>query len=439
MTSAMHASHDPDSSAAQACLLLSAHTGPDFTTGAAAALLDTDTSTAGELIATLTGAGLLIETSPARWHAPRSGDHGERLASSGDAAMDLHAATARGIDYYLRGSAAADLLINPGRLRIAAAFGLPALNRPAHAGPAEALAWCDTEQANLLHAQHTAASHGLHSLAWQFADTLWGWCTRRHRYPEWAALCETALDSAHLCGDARAEVLAAVRLASCHIASGDTPAAATISQRAIQIAWANGDRAGEGSACEHAAMCALADGNYPAAIMHCNRGLACWQRITGHRRPEALLERLLGRAYAALGDHQQAAVHLDTALAIFTDLGERYHSARTQYYIAATRLAASPSSEHPAEVITLLEQARPLLRAEDHPLSLADLLLALADAHTRAGDTGQANACLQEATALHLRLNLPPAHPARAAASTIARHLATSPSSEQPPHGDQHA
>lgn len=430
----MHASHDDlDSSTARACVLLSAHTGPGFTAGAAAALLDMGAGTVRDLIAALTEAGLLIEITPGRWHVPRAAREGAQgPATFSDATGELTAATGRVIDYYLRGSAAADLLINPGRLRIAAAFALPALNRPAHPSPAAALAWCDTELANLLQAQRTAAGHGLHALAWQFADTMWGWCTHRQRIDEWAALCETAIDSAHLCGDARAEVMAAVRLASCQLAAGDTPAAATIARRAIATAWANGDRAGKGSAHEHAAMCALATSDYATAIEHCTRGLACWRRITGHRRPEALLERLLGRAYAGLGDYQQATVHLDTALGIFEDLGERYHAARTQHYIATIHLASSPGSEHASEAITLLEHARPLLRAEDHPLSLADLLTSLADAYLRAGNPGPASACLQEATALHLQLNLPPAHPARARASAITRQLAAT--SNQPPH-----
>jgi tetratricopeptide (TPR) repeat protein len=409
---------DLDPSDLNAFWLLSTHPGPDFTGPAAAALLDTDPADAGRLIAVLAGAGLLALASPGRWHlAAEASQHtpgpegipGERAA-----------ATARIIEYYLRASAAADLLINPGRLRIAAAFALPSRDQPAHVSPAAALAWCDSERASLLHAQQAAADNERHDLSWQFADTLWGWLSHRHTYPEWESVCETAIESAHTCGDARGEVTAAVRLASCQLAQGDTPAAATIATQAIHTAWASGDRAGEGSAREHAALCALAGGDYHGAIEHATRGLACWQHITPHRRAQALLERLLGRAYAGLGDYQQATAHLGTALAIFTELGERYPTARTQYWIAATRLASSPGGQHAAEVIALLEQARPLLRAEDHPLSLADLLTTLADAHNRAGDTSQARACLQEATALLEQLSLPTGHPARTRTTAVA-------------------
>jgi hypothetical protein len=58
-------------------------------------------------------------------------------------------------------------------LRIAAASALPGRDQPAHASPAAALAWCDTEQANLLHAQQAATDNERHDLSWQFADTLW--------------------------------------------------------------------------------------------------------------------------------------------------------------------------------------------------------------------------------------------------------------------------
>jgi tetratricopeptide (TPR) repeat protein len=424
----MHTSYDElDPSTARTYRLLSLHTGPDFTAGAAAALLDTDTSTAGRLITGLAEQDLLAHASPGRWHFPGlTGQHARDMATTHDTPDDRAAATARVIDYYLRGSAAADLLVAPGRLRIAAAFALPIIHPPAYNSPAAALAWHDTELANLLQAQQSALAFKLYSLGWQFIDTAWGWCRHRANYPAWEDLAQTAIESAHACGDARAEVLATIRLASCHLAQGNTTAATPLTARAIQTARTNGDRAGEGSACEHAAMGALAASDYPSAIKHCTRGLDCWRRVSSHRRPEALLHRLLGRAHAGLGDHHQAAAHLDTALGIFTDLGERYHSARTQYYIATTRLASSPSPGDIEEAITQLEQARPLLQAEDHPLALSELLTTLADAYSRIGKTSQATACTQEATTLQQQLNLPANHPARTRTSALASQLTAS-------------
>jgi tetratricopeptide (TPR) repeat protein len=426
VTAVMATSYDdlhPDT--ARAYRLLSLHTGPDFTTQAGAALLDTSTGTAGQLITVLAEASLLTETAPDRWgYHDLTREHARETARLLDPAADQEAAVGRVIEYYLRASAAADLLVLPGRWRTAPAFGLPRLNRPAYTSTADALAWADTEQASLLQAQATAARYSMHTLAWQFCDTLWGFVGHRHDYPAWQQVCQTAAESARACGDPRAEVFALVRLASCHLSRGQVQAAADVAGQAIGTAWASGDRAGEASARESAAICALETGDYQDAIYHSTRGLHCWRAITSHARGEALLERMLGRAYAGLGDSRQADDHFETALAIFERLEERYHTARTLYGIAETRLAAGPGAANAAEAIMLLGRARPLMEAEDHPLSLSEILTVLGEAHARTGNSSQAGLALAQATALHDQACLAAAHPARTRASALARTLA---------------
>jgi tetratricopeptide (TPR) repeat protein len=261
---------------------------------------------------------------------------------------------------------------------------------------------------------------------------MWGWAGHRHDYPAWQAVCQTAAASARACGDPRAEVFALVRLASCHLARGQAQTASAIAEQAIRTAQSSGDRAGEGSAREHAAICAMENGDYHAAIAHSTRGLHCWRAITAHERAEALLERMLGRARAGLGDYQQAAAHLETALAIFTRLDEQYHTARTLYVIAATRLAAGNADD----AIRLLGQARPLMEAEDHPLSLSEILIVLGEAHARTGNTSEARAALAEATALQDQLSLPAAHPARTRASALGSKLAVAGAADPHEHQD---
>jgi tetratricopeptide (TPR) repeat protein len=262
----------------------------------------------------------------------------------------------------------------------------------------------------------------LHAAAWQFGDTLYGWNSHRHDYPAWQATCEQAISSARACGDARAEVFCAIRLASCHVARGDLAAATPVAEQAVRTAWANGDRAGEGSAREHAGICAMASGRNEDAIAHFTRALDCWRRITSHRRAEAINHRHLGRALSGLGRASEADEHLHTALAIFTELGESYHQARTLYVIAMTRLA-SGQPEQAVEALSRLERARPLMEAEDHPLSLSELLTALAVAYGRTGDEEQARACVDRAAELQQQLNLPDSHPARAQTSFAASQL----------------
>jgi Flp pilus assembly protein TadD len=150
--------------------------------------------------------------------------------------------------------------------------------------------------------------------------------------------------------------------------------------------------------------------------------LDCWRRITSHRRAEAIVHRQLGRALSNLGRAGEADEHLHTALAIFTELGENYHQARTLYIIAMTRLAGG-QPEQAIEAISRLERARPLMEAEDHPLSLSELLTALAVAYERTGDEEQARACVDHAAELQQQLNLPDSHPARAQTIVTASQL----------------
>jgi tetratricopeptide (TPR) repeat protein len=424
VTASLDASYTAlDPGTARAYRLMATNPGPDVTVPAAAALLDADEPAAEQLAVALAAASLIEETAPGRWryhHLVR--EHAAGLAAQDDTAAERKAATARVIDYYLRGSAAADLLVLPGRLRIAAAFGLPILNPPAFATTADALAWCDAEQAGLLEAQKAAAALGLHATAWQFGDTLYGWSTHRHDYAAWQAICEQAVASARACRDARAEVFCAIRLVSCHVASGDTAAATPVAEQSVRTAWANGDRAGEGSAREHAGVCAMASGRNEDAVAHFTRALDCWRRITSHRRAEAIVHRQLGRALYNLGRADEADEHLKTALAIFTELGENYHQARTLYVIAMNRLADG-QPESAVEAVSRLERALPLMEAEDHPLSLSELLTALATAYARIGDIAQARACLDRAAELQQQLNLPDSHPARAQTRFTASQL----------------
>lgn len=425
--------HALGADAARAYRLLVACPGPDITIPAAAAALDADEPDAEQFIAALATASLLEETAPGRWrYQNHAREHALDLADRHEIEAGLDAAAARVVDYYLRGSAAADLLVLPGRLRIAAAFGLPALNPPAFATTADALAWCDAERENLLQAQKEAAALGHDAVVWQFGDTLWGWCGHRSDYSVWQSLYEQATTSARACGDTSAEVFCAVRLAACHIGRGDAAAAARVAEEAIQTAWASGDRAGEGSAREYAGICAMASGRHEDAVAHFTRALDCWRRVTSHRRPEAIIHRQLGRALHGLGRTGEARRHLETALAIFTEGGEAYHQARTAYVIATCNLA-SRQPEDAAEAISLLERARPLLEAEDHPLSLSELLTALAEAHARTGNTDQALACLDRATALQQELGLPDSHPARMRTSFIAEQLLSQPAGPPEP------
>jgi tetratricopeptide (TPR) repeat protein len=261
----------------------------------------------------------------------------------------------------------------------------------------------------------------------QFADTGWGWFTHRSDYPAWQATCEQARASARACGDARAEVLKRHQARLLPYRPRRPPDRRRNHRRRDQ------DRLGQrrprwGSQRPRARR----DLRHGSRELHrCHRTLQPRPGLLAphhpHQRGAAILERNLGRAYAALGDTRQADQHLQTALGIFTSLDEAYHQARTLYVIAEIRLQAG----QPAEAAALLQQARPLMERVDHPLSLSELLTQLADAHARVGDTHPARHCLDEAIALQKTLHLPDSHPARVRVRTIAAQLAQAPGEQE--------
>jgi tetratricopeptide (TPR) repeat protein len=311
-------------------------------------------------------------------------------------------------------------MVLPDRMRTAPAFALPRQRPPAYPGPAEALDWFDDEAPNLMASQTLAVSLGLHTLAWQYVDVMWGWLGHHQAYAAWRGVCEEAITAARACGDARAETWAGSRLACYYVSSGDPAAAITAADAAIRAAYRAGDRAGEASAQEQRGNAALAAGHHDEAIRCYRRGLDCWDRITEHARAKAILHRQLGRAHADAGDIPRAEEHLMTARAMFSDLGETYHEARTLYALAGVRLETGQAPESAA----LLREAQPLMEQAGHPLSLSELLTRLAQASIATGDTGQARACLDRAAELQESLGLPGSHPARTWTSRTATQLA---------------
>jgi hypothetical protein len=119
-----------------------------------------------------------------------------------------------------------------------------------------------------------------------------------------------------------------------------------------------------------------------------------------------------------------------TARAMFADLGETYHEARTLYALAGVRLDTGQAPESAA----LLREARPLMEQAGHVLSLSELLTRLAQASIATGDTSQARTCLNQAAELQASLGLPDSHPARTWTSRIASQLAAG--AEPPGTGD---
>jgi len=115
-----------------------------------------------------------------RLYAQERGEHEDGM-------WERTAALERLLDWYLFTADRAAALLYPGMLRLP----LPAME-PAptveFGAPAEAVAWLDTELANLIAAVQHAAEHGPHRTAWLLADSLRGYFWLRRSTVDWLAI-----------------------------------------------------------------------------------------------------------------------------------------------------------------------------------------------------------------------------------------------------------
>jgi len=405
---------------ARAYRLLALCPGPDLTVPAAAAVLGTDPGTAARLAGDLVTASLLDEPAPGRFrYHDIIRDHARAQAAEEETQDDRNQAIARAIDCYLLQSARADLAITPHRLRHAPAYHRARLHGPWPGGPDAALAWLEAERHNLAAAQQAAADLGLHTIAWQFADTLWGWLLLTRDHGIWAQVCETALDSATACGDPQARYMTRIRLAALDRGNGRYQTARTHAGDALAAAQAAGNQDAAASSCEHIGLTWLDDGATATAATWFERGLTLYAHAGGNPRGEAIMRRHLARARTRLADYPAAATHLHTALDTFTGLGDAYGQAATLADIADLHLAQGT----PADAVTAMEQALPIAGQAASPFLLARTFTILADALSQTGNTDQARDRLAQATQLHDQLHLPGSHQARARARELAARL----------------
>ncbi len=418
MTATVEASYEALSPAvARAYRLLAHWPGLDLTIPAAAAALDTNLTEASAILDALAAVNLVMDIDEGRYRfRNQARDHARGKVGNDKAATNCAAASARIVSYYLHASAAADLIVLPRRLRLAPAFFLPAHQHSAVNDRIMALEWGDAEVPNLVDAQETAQNLGLHALAWQFADTFWGWLSHRQDYPAWETICQRALTSAQACADLRAQAFVHVRLANNRLTFGSYDDAWMHTNSALTAASTAGDYIGRASAHEHAGMIHLAEDRPEHAIAEFESALTCYDRAGGYPRGDAIIHQHLGRAKAGLGEYDLAAGHFQTALKTFKDLGETYERARTLLAMAQARLAA----DDPHTAIILLQQCLPPIQDQGHVLGLAETLMIAAEAYAAAGQPGTARGHLGEALRTYQRSGIPVDHPGHAHARAVA-------------------
>jgi DNA-binding SARP family transcriptional activator len=192
---------------ARAFRLLGLWQGPSISAVAAAALFGVPEYSAEDALEVLVDTHLLesVTTDRYRFHDLLRVYAAERAADDLLAA-ERAAAVTRLLTWYMRTAGAAATAVSPRRFNIPVGGPDEDDVRPlAFATADEALAWYDSERANLVSATRQAAGSGQHDIAWRLPTPLFMIFESRGNWADCIATHRIALDSARLAGNRRAE------------------------------------------------------------------------------------------------------------------------------------------------------------------------------------------------------------------------------------------
>ncbi|GIH19451.1 AfsR/SARP family transcriptional regulator [Rugosimonospora africana] len=351
------------------------HPGDDVSVDSTAALTDLPVAVTRELLDFLVDERLLIQAGADRY---RLHDliriYAAGLAAAEEPETQRRAAVDRLCDWYLRHVSAAADLAYPQVLRLPADDDAPAL--AAFDDRAQALAWLDTERANLVAAVHRGIGHRPSTSACQLADALRGYLSLR-RDPAWVPLAEATLAAAIEDGEPYAKLAAYVNLAQARSYSGEALSAIDRYAEALaisqEIGWRVAESAihrnlaavywqlgrltdavdqlqsssaideetgwtvGRAAALGNLATIHFGLGRLTEAARYHQRALDAF-RVIGSAADTAMALANLGETYAVLGRHDGAIDLLDEALTLCREVGNRKEEANVLTVLARLHL-----------------------------------------------------------------------------------------------------
>jgi DNA-binding SARP family transcriptional activator/tetratricopeptide (TPR) repeat protein len=244
--------------------LCARHPGPDFTTHAAAALMNCPTIRARGLLDGLHGVSLIDEIAAERYRLP------DPLKQYAVHALPPETPDAldRLLDYYLVTTANATAVAFPFDRP-----GQPSVDRESPVSQRfpdqpSALEWLADERANLVAMTRHAAEHDRPGHAWRLAVLLWRYFYTTGHLRDWSQTLELARDatSGPLPDEARAHVL--LRLSGARWSSGQHSQALELAAAAYPLWVRLGDARGEANTLSAIALVNMDLGNHKQAIEH---------------------------------------------------------------------------------------------------------------------------------------------------------------------------
>lgn len=338
--------------------LLGVHIGPDIDTAAAAAIAEVEPAEARRLLDGLADAHLVEHVGRDRY-APHDllRVYARELVDADDPPVDRQRALRRLLGHYLHTAAAADRLLHPGRHRTVT----DATPEPAH--PAvlatfdEALAWCETERANLASAVAAAAHAGMDAVAWQLANNLWSFYYLRKHCSDWIAVSQTGLAAACRANDRDGQARMLSGLAAAYVVVGRFDEAIEHFHQALRLFRATGDRWGEGSVLINLGDTYLGLRRYDEALDYSARGLAIVSEM-GNPYVEGVALGNLSEAYLGLRKYDEALQNFLRVLALCRQIGHRHGEGITLIHLGEACIGLRRYDEALGHLTDALELSR---------------------------------------------------------------------------------
>ena len=238
---------------ADAFRLLGLWHGPSISPAAAAALFGVPEYPAADALEILVDAHLLESKTPDRYQFHDL----LRVYAAERAAADLvvaerDAAIARLLTWYMRTADSAAAAVSPPyryNMPLDVSKVVTALSFP---GTDEALAWYDSERANLIAATRQAAESGLHEIAWRLPAPLFLVFNSRGNWADCIATHRIALESVRQAGNRQGEAWVLNNLGNALGVTRDPEGIGHL-ERSLEIRGEIGDRAGEAQAANNLA------------------------------------------------------------------------------------------------------------------------------------------------------------------------------------------
>lgn len=311
---------------ARAFRLLGLHCGPDFSLGAAAALVGTNTTNASRLIDGLSAVHLIEEPIAGRY---RFHDllrvYAAELAYADELPMARTEAIERALLWYLHSASAVRSAISTSRpqspFALPITFGLSPVSVPAFSTHKDALSWCDAELGNLVAAVQQAVDFGRNDIACWLPVALQPYFQRRALVGPWHDTHTIGLEAAAAIHDPHAEAELHRGIGGALNYQGRHESAFEHQRQALdgyrRLGWE-----GEMLLVNLGGVCDALH-RYDESFYYLHQAVALSRR-TGYRNAEGFALLNLGATCQSLGRFEESSDYCRDAISVFRETHERF-------------------------------------------------------------------------------------------------------------------